>query len=151
MIRLNLATDYALRTLLFLAARPGEQVTTREISEFHGISLDHVSKVVQTLAHAGYVRSERGRSGGLRLARRQEEITVGEVVEMFEGPVALLECVTSPGVCVIQRGCRLRRVLDRAGARLIRELRQVTLADLAAPDSQPLVRLEASPAARGTA
>jgi Rrf2 family transcriptional regulator, nitric oxide-sensitive transcriptional repressor len=141
MIRLNLSTDYALRTLLYLASQPDRQVSTREIVQFHGISGDHVSKVVQHLVHAGYVRAERGRGGGLRLGRPAAQITVGKVVELFEGPVTLLDCVTTEGVCVIQPGCRLRRVLEQAGAQLMETLNGATLADLAAPPEPSLVQL----------
>ena len=148
MIRLNLSTDYALRTLLYLASRPGEQVSTREVAVFYRISADHVSKVVQQLARAGFIRAERGRTGGLRLGRAAERITVGEVVELFEGPVALLDCVTSEDACVIQPACRLRRVLDEAGARLMWELKQVTLADLTGSVPAGLVELSAAPASR---
>lgn len=141
MIRLNLSTDYALRTLLYLARQPERQASCREIAEFYAISGDHVSKVVQHLAHAGLVRAGRGRGGGLRLGRDAVRITVGEVVELFEGPVSLLECVSREGVCVIQPGCRLRRVLDDAGARLMAELKAVTLADLVTPEDGALVQL----------
>lgn len=130
MIRLALATDYALRTLLFLGSRRGERVCVRDVADFYGISSDHVSKVVQQLSRHAIVRTDRGRTGGLSLALEPEQITVGDIVELFEGPVSLLECVSTPGVCVIQPNCRLRRVLDRAGARLIRDLKEVTLADL---------------------
>jgi Rrf2 family nitric oxide-sensitive transcriptional repressor len=125
--------------------RPERQVSTREVAEFYGISADHVSKVVQHLAHAGFVRSGRGRNGGIRLGRPAVEITVGAVVELFEGPVSLLECVSSEGVCVIQPGCRLRTVLERAGAQLVQELRQVTLADLVQPAPGALVQIGGSP------
>jgi Rrf2 family nitric oxide-sensitive transcriptional repressor len=141
MIRLNLSTDYALRTLLYLGREPGSQASCREVAEFYDISGDHISKVVQHLAHAGMVRAGRGRGGGLRLGRRPEEITVGEVVELFEGPIALLECVSREGVCRIQPGCRLRRVLDNAGARLMGELYEVTLADLLEPGAEPLIQI----------
>lgn len=141
MIRLSLATDYALRTLLILAARPDEQISTREVAEFYGISADHVSKVVQQLAHAGMVRAGRGRGGGLRLGRPADQISIGEVVELFEGPVTLLDCVSSSGVCVIQPGCRLRTVLKRAGDRLAEDLRGVTLAELVKPGAAPFVSL----------
>ena len=144
MIRLNLATDFALRTLLYLASRPGTWVSTRAVAEFYGISADHVSKVAQTLTQAGYLRAGRGRTGGLQLGRAPEDVTVGDIVELFEGPVGLLECVTRQNVCVIQPGCRLRQVLDQAGQRLIRELKEVTLADLIRPASPELVQLGTS-------
>jgi len=103
-----------------------------------------VSKVVQHLVHAGFVRSGRGRTGGLQLGRPADEISVGRVVELFEGPVALLDCVTAQGVCVIQPGCRLRNVLDRAGAQLVETLNGVTLAELTAPPGPSLIQLTLS-------
>lgn len=141
MIRLNLSTDYALRTLLYLGARPDRQVSSREVVQFYGISADHLSKVVQHLSHAGYVRTGRGRSGGLQLGKPAAEITVGKIVELFEGPVALLECVTTENVCVVQPGCRLRRLLDEAGAQLVATLNGVTLADLVARPEPALIQL----------
>lgn len=141
MIRLNLSTDYALRTLLYLGTHPGEQVSVGVVAEFHRISSDHVSKVVQQLARAGLVRSERGRTGGIRLGRAPEAITVWDVVELFEGPLALLECVNGGGECVLRADCRLKSVLARAGHQLKRELQEVTLADLVSPASRPLVQL----------
>jgi Rrf2 family nitric oxide-sensitive transcriptional repressor len=141
MIRLNLATDFALRTLLYVASQPGTWVSTRAVAEFYGISADHVSKVAQTLTHAGYLKAGRGRTGGLQLGRAPGDVTVGDIVELFEGPVGLLECVTRDSMCVIQPSCRLRQVLDQAGKRLIRELKEVTLADLIRPASAGLVEL----------
>ena len=138
MFRLNLSTDYALRALIFMARGPGEQTSVREVAAFYGISPDHVSKVTQQLTRSGYLR---GRGGGLRLARDPRAVNVGEIVELFEGPVALLECVTSENVCVIQPNCRLRHALERAGAHLIEELKQVTLADLVSPGAPALVQL----------
>ena len=142
MIRLNLATDYALRTLLLLASRPGETVTTADVAAFYRISADHVGKVVAQLAHAGYLHAGRGRRGGLRLVTPPERISVGEVVELFEGRVALLECVDTEDVCVIQPTCRLRHLLSDAGRRLVEELNRVTLADLIARDEPGLLQLE---------
>jgi Rrf2 family nitric oxide-sensitive transcriptional repressor len=141
MIRLNLSTDYALRILLYLASQPERQVSTREVVQFYGISADHLTKVVQHLAHAGYVRTGRGRTGGLRLGRPTAQIRVGEVVELFEGRVSLLDCVSTAGVCVIQPGCRLRRLLDRAGAQLVETLNGVTLAELVESFEPALVQL----------
>src|SRR4051794_34452519 len=141
MIRLNLSTDYALRTLLYLASRPERQVSTREGVQFYGISGDHLSKVGQHLVHAGHVRAGRGRGGGLRLGRPADQITVGRIVELFEGPVTLLDCVTAEGVCIIQPGCRLRRLLGRAGAQLVDTLNGVTLADLVESPDPSLVQL----------
>ncbi len=152
MIHLNLATDYALRTLLYLAARPHRRSSVREIAAFYTISADHVSKVAQSLTQAGFTRADRGRTGGLLLARLPVEITVGEVVELFEGPVALLQCVDTSDVCIIQAGCRLRHVLARAGRNLMAELRRVTLDELVRTSpSMELIQLSADRATAGAA
>ena len=128
-MRLALQTDYALRTLMFLAWR-GERATIVQVAAFYGISQAHVAKVVNQLARQRYVRSIRGLGGGLELARRPEDISVGEVIRAFEGPLHLLECIGTEDVCAIQGFCKLRGVLAEAD-RLQREhLDGVTLADV---------------------
>jgi Rrf2 family nitric oxide-sensitive transcriptional repressor len=128
-MRLCLQTDYALRTLLFLATRTG-RTTVSEVAEFFGISAHHVGKVVHQLGRLGYVRNRRGPSGGIELAREPGTITVGRVILDFEGNTHLLDCVGSPGVCVIQPGCTLRVVLAEAERLQLDYLNGVTLESL---------------------
>ena len=128
-MRLSLQTDYALRTLLFLATRSG-RTTVAGVAEFFGISAHHVGKVVHQLGRLGYVRNRRGPSGGIELARGAGSITVGRVVLDFEGNTHLLDCVGSPGRCVIQPGCTLRTVLAEAERLQMDYLNGVTLEDL---------------------
>lgn len=112
-MRLSLQSDYSLRTLMYLAARPDRQ-TVAAVAAFFQISQTHIGKVVNHLARLGYIRSIRGIGGGLELARSPDEITVGEIVRAVEGNVHLLECIGMEDVCVIQKHCKLRTVLDRA-------------------------------------
>ncbi len=128
-MRLALQTDYALRTLLFLATRTG-RTTVLDVAEFFGISAHHVGKVVHQLGRLGYVRNRRGPGGGIELARPVGEITVGRVVLDFEGNAHLLECVGTPGVCAIQPGCTLRAVLAEAERLQMDYLNSVTLEGL---------------------
>jgi len=128
-MRLSLQTDYALRTLLYLATRSG-RTTVAEVAGFYGISAHHVGKVVHQLGRLGYVRNQRGPGGGIVLAREAGAITVGQVVLDFEGSMHLLDCVGSPGLCVIQPGCTLRGVLAEAERVQMDYLRGVTLAEL---------------------
>ena len=125
-MRLSLQTDYALRTLLFLATRTG-RTTVAEVADFFGISAHHVGKVVHQLGRLGYVRNHRGPGGGITLARKPGAITVGRVVLDFEGNTHLLDCVGTPGVCVIQPGCTLRGVLAEAERLQMDYLNGVTL------------------------
>lgn len=147
-MRLALQTDYALRTLLYLADR-GTRVQIRDVAEFFSISQHHVAKVVQQLARLGYIRSLRGIGGGLELARPPEEITVGRVVLDFEGNMHLLECVGTEGVCVIQPRCGLKGVLAEAERRQQQYLDSVRLSDLIEP-GVPLVELRVAPPAAAT-
>ena len=128
-MRLSLQTDYALRTLLFLATRTG-RTTVSDVAEFFGISAHHLGKVVHQLGRLGYVRNRRGPGGGIELARDPASITVGRVILDFEGNTHLLDCVSSPGVCVIQPGCTLRGVLAEAERLQMDYLNNVTLESL---------------------
>ncbi len=112
-MQLSLQTDYALRTLMFLATRPG-RARVGDVAEFYGISSANVAKVVNQLSRLGYLRSIRGVGGGIELGREIEEISVGAVISALEGDRHLLDCVGTNDVCVIQQQCKLLNVLARA-------------------------------------
>ncbi|MCA9055797.1 MAG: Rrf2 family transcriptional regulator [Planctomycetaceae bacterium] len=140
-MRLALHTDFALRTLMFLAGQDA-RANIGEIADFFGISKDHLAKVAQRLAREGFIRSMRGVGGGLELARPAEEITIGEVIERFEGSLHLLDCVAVDNVCRIQPGCGLRTVLIEA-ERVQRDyLNSVKLSDVVQPGRQLVQLLE---------
>lgn len=147
-MRLSLHTDYALRTLLYAATRTG-RVTVAEVAEFYGISAHHVGKVVHQLGRLGYIRNHRGPGGGIELARAPAEIRLGQVILDFEGSVQLLDCVSTPGVCVIQPGCALRGVLAEAENRLVSYLQSVTLEALL-PDPLDLVTFTSGPSLKAS-
>jgi Rrf2 family nitric oxide-sensitive transcriptional repressor len=137
-MKLAMQTDFALRTLLYLGTK-SERTTVGEVAGFYGISANHLAKVVHLLGRLGYVRNVRGPGGGIVLARDVATITVGAVVRDFEGRnIHFLECVDTPGVCVIQPGCTLRGVLAEAERRYMDYLDEVTLESLL-PASRDLV------------
>jgi Rrf2 family transcriptional regulator, nitric oxide-sensitive transcriptional repressor len=147
-VRFALQTDFALRTLLYLATTPGRS-TVSAVADFYGISTHHLGKVVHQLGRLGFVRNVRGPRGGIELERSASAITVGAVVRAFEGRnVHLLDCVDTPGVCVIQPGCRLRGVLARAEQLQMEYLDGVTLADLVPPGSDLVSLTVATPSNR---
>lgn len=128
-MRLSLQTDYALRTLMYLASDP-DRTTIAEVAGFFHIPAPNVAKVVNQLARLGYVRSLRGIGGGIELAVAADEITIGEIVVAFEGSMHLLECVGTDKVCVIQDYCKLRNVLARAEQVQVDYLKGVRLSDV---------------------
>jgi Rrf2 family nitric oxide-sensitive transcriptional repressor len=142
-MRLALHTDYALRTLLYLAGNPG-RASVGEVAQFYRISKDHVAKVVQSLARQGYVRSIRGIGGGIELAKSPRDIRVGQVILDCEGNMHLLECVNVLNICVIQSGCKLKAVLAEAERIQLDYLHSVTLGDIALPGSRLLQITEAT-------
>lgn len=128
-MRFALQTDFALRSLMYLATR-GERVTAADIASFFSISSGHVAKVVNQLARLGFVRSIRGIGGGVELAKAPGDITIAAVVTAFEGPMHLLDCVSTDGVCVIESFCKLKQVLSEAERIQLEYLESVTLADI---------------------
>lgn len=125
-MRLTRYTDYAMRVLLYLGAQPEKLSSISEISRAYGISQNHLMKVAHELGKAGYVEGVRGRSGGIRLARPANEISVGAVVRLTEEGFELVECSS----CLIAPACGLTGVLDEALASFMAVLDGYTLADL---------------------
>ena len=133
-MKLTRYTDYALRVLMHLAARPERLCSIGEIARTYAISHNHLMKVVHDLGKSGYVSAVRGRNGGIRLARPAEEINVGAVVRHTEEGFDLVDC----GSCVIAPACGLTGVLGKALAAFMDTLDGFTLADLVADRSEAL-------------
>ena len=133
-MRLTAFTDFGLRALMRLAGEPERSFSTGEIAAEFGISRHHLTKVVGDLAEAGFVTTQRGAGGGLRLARPAQAISLGEVVRALEGRHALVECFRDDGgACVLTPRCRLKGKLASAREAFLRELDQTMLADCAYP------------------
>ncbi len=82
-MKLTLHTDYALRMLVYLAVNRDGSSRVADVAESYGISRNHLLKVALHLGRLGYLTSVRGRSGGIALARKPEEINLGEVVRQI--------------------------------------------------------------------
>lgn len=130
-MRLTMLSDYALRVLMFAAAHRDRLVTIEETSRIYRVSRSHMMKVVNILSKAGYLTSIRGRSGGYRLARKPEDINVGDVLRVTEPDFAFAECFLSGNHCILTARCRLPVALNEALAAFIGALERYTLADLA--------------------
>ncbi|MCJ8158640.1 Rrf2 family transcriptional regulator [Sphingomonas sp. LaA6.9] len=125
-MRLTRYTDYAMRVLLYLGARPEQLCSIAEISRAYGISQNHLMKVVNDLVNAGYVTSVRGRFGGVRLGRPAMDINVGAVVRHTEDGFDLVDC----GSCIIAPACGLTGALREALAAFMAVLDGYSLDDL---------------------
>lgn len=123
-------TDYSLRVLIYLGLKQNQQVTIREIADSYGISHNHLMKAVHQLGRHGYIRTARGKKGGISLALAPELINVGDVV-LAEERFDIVECFNSAkNHCRIAPLCTLERVLDEALGSFLATLNRYTLADI---------------------
>lgn len=122
-------TDFSLRLLMYLAGHRDRVCTVREVSEYYGVSGEHLKKIVRRLSELGYIQTVRGKNGGLRLAREPADINLGRLVREEEN-LALLPCWEEDCACPMP-ACRLRGVVDKALAAFLDVLDGQTLADLA--------------------
>jgi Rrf2 family nitric oxide-sensitive transcriptional repressor len=129
-MRLTNFSDYALRVLMYAAARSDRLITIEETAEVYGISRAHLMKVANQLTRAGFLKATRGRTGGLALAKRPEKIRLSDVIRATEPDFALVECFTPEDNCLITPCCRLKGVLKEALNAFVETLDRYTLADL---------------------
>ncbi len=143
-MHLSTFTDYALRVLIYAAARAPEQVSLTELAEAYGISRNHLIQVVRKLAHLDYLDTTRGRGGGIRLGRPAESITVAEIVRATEPGFEMAECFQKKGAnrCRLTPVCTLRGVLADATEAFLGTLEATTLAEIVADRRKVLAALE---------
>jgi len=136
MLSLSKKTDYALLALSYLT-EIGEcrSANTREIAEKYDIPVELLAKILQRLAKAGLVTSTPGPTGGYRLARQPEIISVGAVIEIIDGAPAIAHCFRTDGnACEQLDKCTIRTPLERINARIVQMLGHISLADIARDD-----------------
>ncbi len=138
MLRMGKLTDYATVVLATLAQEPARHRAAAELAERTRLSRPTVSKVLKGLQRAGMVISSRGSQGGYRLARAPEQITAAQILDVFEGPLAITECSSASSQCGIERLCRVGGAWQRINAAIRRALEDVTLQQLAGLDSTAL-------------
>lgn len=131
-MRLAEYTDYTLRVLMYCAARPQQMVTISELAEHHGVSRNHLMKIVTDLGRQGVLETTRGRGGGLRLLKDPAQLRIGDVVRASETDFRLVECFDpASNQCTLSPVCRLKGLFGAALEAYFQELDGITLADLA--------------------
>jgi len=141
-MKLTSYTNYALRSLQLAALKAPELVRIDDVARIHNLSRPHIMKVVHELGRTGYLETVRGRSGGFRLARPPEEIVVGDVVRITEGPLDVVECFNpEKNTCPLIGICILSRKMQEATAAFMAVLDDLTIADIATNRDQLLNRI----------
>ncbi len=138
MLRMGKLTDYATVVLATLAQEPARHCAAPDLAERTHLNLPTVSKVLKELQRAGMVISSRGAHGGYRLARGPLAITAAQILDVFEGPIAITECSAPSSQCGIEKLCRVGTAWQRINAAIRRALEDVTLHQLAGLDSSGL-------------
>ena len=129
-MRLTRYTDYAMRSLIFIATRSERLSSISEIADAYGVSKNH-------LVGAGYLESVRGRNGGVRLARDPRDINLGDVVRFTEGGFDLVDCTA----CVISPACGFNGALREAFDAFMGVLDRYSLHQLVRDRSQLMLLL----------
>ncbi|WP_406454666.1 Rrf2 family transcriptional regulator [Streptomyces sp. NBC_00876] len=138
-MRLTRFTDVALRVLMRLAVVENEAPpTTREVAATMQVPYSHTAKVVARLQHLGLVETRRGRGGGLALTGAGLAASIGGLVRELEGPGDVVECEGATP-CPLRSACRLRGALREATEAFCASLDPLTVADLVASPTGPLL------------
>ena len=134
MLKINRQTDYAVRVILALAKRgEGVRLATAEIQQEMLIPPSLMLRIVALLARDGLVKTFAGRDGGLMLAHPPSQITLRDVVETFEGPILLSQCLQARGEddCPFRTNCPVSPKWGRIQVAMLREMAAINFEDLA--------------------
>ncbi|AQL55783.1 RrF2 family transcriptional regulator [Abyssicoccus albus] len=133
-MRLTMYSDYALRTLIFLARneQDNKQITQiSDVAKFYNISKNHLTKIVNHLARTGYIETIRGRGGGIKLKKAPSEINLGTLLRETEESFNLVECFERQNnTCPIIDQCGLQLLLHEGLHAFMKVFDQKTLKDI---------------------
>jgi Rrf2 family protein len=125
--------DYAMRAVLYLArARKDKLTATNEIAKRQNIPSSFLAKIISQLSIAGLLHTSRGARGGVKLARKPQNITLLEVIEAIDGPIRLNICVESESDCTFENNCPLQLVWCDAQQELVAKLKNTNFEKLSA-------------------
>jgi len=130
-MKLSTKSRYGTRILMELAMRVDDgPVRVSQISEIQKIPLKYIEQLIRTLKKAGYLESTRGVKGGHHLKTPPENISLGDVVRLFEGQSDLVQCISSPDQCSQSCECKARLAWQEANRVLHEKLDAISIADL---------------------
>lgn len=146
MLKISRVTDYGLLATVYLARRHGEVVAAHDIAEFYHLPVPMITKVLKTLNQGGMVNSHRGVDGGYSFDGDAESVTLGELLDVLEGPWDLVECESvdhdGHAVCSIRVACPSRRFMSGINRTIKGAFDKVTLGDLMRGDMPVTVSVQ---------
>lgn len=144
MLRITKQADYGIVLLSHLAHQPERLFSATELAAETNLPQPIVGKILKLLARDGVLESQRGAKGGYALSRPSDEISVAEIVEALEGPIAVTECIDeAPGECQQEARCPMRGPWQRINSAIREALEGISLRQMAEPlpDGVALVQL----------
>ncbi|HEX7387578.1 MAG TPA: Rrf2 family transcriptional regulator [Castellaniella sp.] len=135
-MRLTNMSDYAVRLLIYLCGHRDRLCTIAEIAQAYKLSEPHLMKITHRLAQHGWIRTVRGKNGGMALAHEPEDIHLGDLIRDMENDLALVECLGTDNHCLLSGRCGLTTIVTGALQAFMDHLNAHTLADVL-PPSQP--------------
>ena len=130
-MKLSTRSRYGARILVDLARHTDQgPVQIGEISKRQDISVKYLEQLIRPLKQASIVTSVRGPKGGHLLAKKPEEISLGQIVRLFEGQSELVECISNPEQCNMSDDCQVRLAWKDATRVLYEKLDNTSIADL---------------------
>lgn len=131
MSRINRKVEYALMALKFMSQKiPGELTSAKEVSENLNTPFDATARVMQIMAQNSLLRSEHGANGGYQITKDLGKISLHELVEIIEGPTALVKCVLKENPCDIQSKCNIVSPITNLNQKMNEFYKNVSLKEL---------------------
>ena len=135
MLRFTKQIDYGLMAMQYVAEHQGDaQVSVRRIADEFRSPVELLAKVLQRLAKGGLMVAQSGPRGGYRLALSPSAVTVGQVIQVLEGPLAIVSCMADHSDCAQASRCTLRKPARKLQAAITNLLYTTTLAELTGDD-----------------
>ena len=129
-MQLTRFTDYSLLTLMYVAARSENLASVKEVADHYGISRNHLVKVVHRLSQLGYIKTTKGKGGGIKIAKDAENLRLGDLIKQLEPNMNMVECFDAKtNTCRITGSCQLKHYLFEATQDFINTMNKYTLAD----------------------
>ncbi|WP_164659507.1 Rrf2 family transcriptional regulator [Tropicibacter sp. Alg240-R139] len=142
-MRITKRTNIAVRLLMYCAAHTDRLVTKSEIAEVCNISENHLAQVINQLSQLNFLSTQRGRNGGMSLARSADQIQIGDVFRHIEGNLPIAECFADvDNTCPLTDACRLRVALSDAAQAFYASLDEITLEALVCDNTDLLKILQ---------
>lgn len=127
---LNRDTDYAIRALIFMSSQNGRVISVTELVKALKIPRPFLRKILQRLNKKGVLKSYKGQGGGFSLAAEARKASLKEVIEIFQGPVTLNECIFKKRSCPNRYVCQLKKRIDNIEGEVVSRLALIRIGDL---------------------